>query len=220
MIRRSIDRGQRAAVRLVAGGAVALNMALTMAFTVALLAGCGGSSPLDNAPTIVNPASTSSNKLSFRYFQRCINPIFLTPLPINQNGTVSTNTCAGSGCHDNASGTGGALRVLPAAQAVDLANPANTPDAVRTTDMYKNFYSAQGEVVIGQPSQSRLLNKPLVRGVLHGGGQIFANDQDANARRIAYWINNPMPQGQDEFSTAANALFTPPDAETGTCNSN
>ena len=31
-----------------------------------------------------------------------------------------------------------------AAQAVDLADPANTPDAIRATDMYKNFYSAQG----------------------------------------------------------------------------
>ena len=36
--------------------------------------------------------------------------------------------------------------------------------------MYKNFYSAQGAVVLGSPTQSRLLTKPLVQGVLHGGG--------------------------------------------------
>jgi hypothetical protein len=27
-----------------------------------------------------------------------------------------------------------------------------------------------------------------------------------------------MPQGQDEFSSAANAMFTPPDPSVGVCN--
>ena len=27
-----------------------------------------------------------------------------------------------------------------------------------------------------------------------------------------------MPQGQDEFSSAANGMFTPADPNTGTCN--
>lgn len=184
------------------------------------LASCGGgnSNPLDNPPLVNNPPGVSGQKLSFAYFQRCINPIFLTPLTINQNGVISTNTCAGSGCHDDANGTGGAFRVVPSAQPVDMTNPANTPDVTRASDMYKNFYSAQGEVLLGSPTQSRLLAKPLLMNVLHGGGLIFENDQDPNVRLIQYWITHPMPAGQDEFSSAANGLFTPPDAATGACN--
>ncbi len=41
---------------------------------------------------------------------------------------------------------------------------------------------------------------------------------EANARLIAYWINRPAPEGQDEFSTSAASMFTPPDPATGTCN--
>jgi hypothetical protein len=184
-----------------------------------LLAGCGGgSNPFDNPPDVSNPAKVGGQKLSFAYFQRCIDPILLAKLTITHDGTTSTNTCAGAGCHDNTTGTGGALRVVPSAQAVDLADPANTPDTVRASDMYKNFYSAQGSVVVGVPTQSRLLTKPLLMGVLHGGGLIFADDQDPNAVLIQYWITHPMPQGQDEFSPAGNALFTPADAQAGACN--
>ena len=76
--------------------------------------------------------------------------------------------------------------------------------------MYKNFYSAQGATVFGVPAQSRLFQKPLLLNILHGGGLVFANEQDINARRIAYWISQPAPQGQDEFT------FTPADPS-GTC---
>ena len=106
----------------------------------------------------------------------------------------------------------------PGAQPVDLADPANTPEVIRLSDMYKNFYSAQGSTIIGSPTQSRLLAKPLLRNVLHGGGLIFDSDQDPLAQLIAYWITHPVPQNSDEFSPS-NGLFTPPDASTGTCNS-
>jgi hypothetical protein len=194
-------------------------MRVAAAALVAAAAGCGGSgsNPFDIPPEVSNPAQTSGRKLSFAYFQRCVYPIFQAQLQINVNGVVSTNSCAASGCHDNANGTGGALRLFPAAE-VDLTDPASTPDAIRATDMYKNFYSAQGETVIGSPATSRLLNKPLIRGVLHGGGLIFASDQDPNARAFAYWISRPMPLGQDEFGSAANSMFTPPDPSTGACN--
>jgi hypothetical protein len=183
------------------------------------LAGCGGgSNPVGNPPLIENPAGSTGGKLSFAYFQKCINPIFLAQLQINVNNVISTNTCAGSGCHDNATGTGGAFRVVPSATAVDITDPANTPDVIRTSDIYKNFYSAQGEVVLGTPAQSRLLIKPQLLNVLHGGGLIFASAQDPNVKLIEYWISHPMPQGQDEFSAAGNALFTPADPATGTCN--
>ena len=184
------------------------------------LAACGGggSNPVGNPPDVSNPAGTTGQKLSFAYFQKCINPIFLARLQINIGGAISTNTCAGSGCHDNTTGTGGALRVVANAQLVDLTNPANTPDVIRASDMYKNFYSAQGSVVIGTPTQSRLLTKPLVLNVLHGGGLIFENAQDPNARLMQYWMTHPAPNGQDEFSTATYSMFTPADPTTGTCN--
>ncbi len=183
------------------------------------LSGCGGgSNPLDNPADVSNPLELTGQKLSFAYFQKCINPIFLAQLQVNRNGTVSTNTCAGSGCHDNTNGTGGALRIVASAQAVDLTDPANTPDVIRASDIYKNFYSAQGSAVIGSTTQSRLLAKPMLLNVLHGGGLIFESDQDPSAKLIAYWITHPAPQGRDEFSTASDAMFTPADPVAGECN--
>ena len=182
------------------------------------LASCGGGNPFGNPDEVQNPAGFGGQRLSFAYFQRCIHPIFLAELQIQQGGVTSINTCAGSGCHANATGTGGAFRLEPAATPVDLADPAMTPEAIRTTDMYKNFYSAQGEVVIGSTPQSRLIAKPLLLGVLHGGGLIFESEDDPNAKLIKYWITHPAPLGQDEFSTATYTMFTPPDPATGTCN--
>ena len=181
-------------------------LALTM------LASCGGSggNPLGNPPNVSNPGGTTGQKLAFAYFQRCINPIFFTQ--------IGTNTCGASGCHDNINGTGGALRVIPGAQVIDVTNAANTPDVIRASDMYKNFFSAQGQVLLASPQDSRLLNKPLVRGVLHGGGQIFASDQDPLVKLIEYWITHPAPLGQDEFSTTTYSMFTPADPNAGTCN--
>jgi hypothetical protein len=134
------------------------------------LIGCGGggSNPLDNPAAISNPVTVSGQRLSFAYFQKCINPIFDKQLQIQFSGSTSTNSCAGSGCHDTMAGTGGAFRVVPLARALDLADVANTSDVIRASDMYKNFYSSQGEVVAGSPTQSRLLAKPLLLNVLHG----------------------------------------------------
>jgi len=187
------------------------------AIAATTLAGCGGSSsnPFDNPAPIANePGGTTGQKLSFVYFQKCINPIFLKDLPAQGGGT---NTCAGSGCHA-LTGSGGALRLVPTATAVDLTKAANTPDVVRTSDMYKNYYSSQGEVVVGSTTQSRLLTKPQLQGVLHGGGLIFTDPNDPNIKLMQYWITHPAPQGQDEFSAAAANMFTPADPATGTCN--
>ena len=115
-------------------------------------------------------------------------------------------------------GTGGAFRLIPAAQPLDLSDPANTPDVIRASDMYKNFYSAQGMVVVGNPQESRLVVKPLVLNVFHGGGQVFPSESDPNIQLIKYWITHPAPLGQDEFSTATYTMFTPADPKTGTCN--
>ena len=185
----------------------------------AALGGCGGgSNPLGNPESIENPPGAGGQKLSFAYFQRCVYPIFLAELPIHQGNVSSINTCAGSGCHDNTNGTGGAFRVVQNAATIDITDPANTADAIRATDMYKNFYSAQAAVVLGSPTESRLLTKPLVQGVLHGGGIVFETPDDPNAKVIAFWISRPVPAGHDEFSPSANNLFTPADPNTGTCN--
>jgi predicted small lipoprotein YifL len=181
------------------------------------LAACGGSNPLSNPPAVSNPEADQGHQhLAFAYFQKCINPIFLAQLQIQ--GTAAFNTCAGAGCHDTVTGNGGAFRLVPGAQMVDVSDPANTPDVIRLTDIYKNFYSAQGEVVLGNTSQSRLLVKPLVLNVFHGGGLIFPSENDPNVKLIKYWISHPAPLGQDEFSTATYTMFTPADPKTGTCN--
>lgn len=190
----------------------------TLASTLAggaMLAACGGGSPLDNPDTLRNPPGVTGQKLSFIYFQRCVNPVLITPLPVNINGQVSVNTCAASGCHDNVSGTGGALRLLGNAPVVD---PTQGATAIRASDIYKNYYSSLGETVVGAPDQSRLLNKPLVRNILHGGGLIFESPDDPGAKLFRYWINRPMPQGQDEFSAAANTMFANSDPVNGACN--
>lgn len=175
----------------------------------AAAAGCGGGGAFGNAPDVINPPAVSGQKLSFEYFQRCVNPVLVALLQVPGGGTQS---CASSGCHDDANGTGGAFRMVAGAT---LVAPVSDPATVRTTDMYKNFFSAMGSSVIGAPASSRMLNKPLVRGVLHGGGVIFASDTDPNLKRIEYWISKSMP---DEFSSASAGMFTPPDPATGICN--
>ena len=191
----------------------------------ALLVGCGGGGdPLSNPGNVGNPVVTGGATLAFPYFEKCIFPIFLKQLPITQNGVSSTNTCSGAGCHDSNTGTGGALRVIVAATPIadtDLAAAASDSamaTAIRATDMYKNFYSAQGTTVFGSPIQSRLFDKPLVLNVLHGGGRIFTSQDDPSAKLISYWISHPVPNGQDEFSISSYSMFTPADPATGTCN--
>jgi hypothetical protein len=138
---------------------------------------------------------------------------------LQAQGSSTTNSCAALGCHDNTHGTGGAFRVINGAATLDVSNTVtNTPVVIRASDMYKNFYSAQSEVIINAPAQSRLLAKPELLNVLHGGGQIFASDTDPNVLLLKYWINHPAPSGQDEFSTATASMFTPADPMTGTCN--
>jgi hypothetical protein len=179
------------------------------AVAAAMLTACGGGNP----PDVVNTPGGGGQNLSFVYFQKCVNPVLIAQLSLPAGGTGS---CAASGCHDNVNGTGGAFRMRESAAAVNLATTST--DEARLSEMYRNFYSAQGSSVIGSPASSKMLSKPLVQGVLHGGGQIFANADAPEAKLIAYWISKAMPQGQDEFSSASASMFTPADPATGTCN--
>ena len=63
-----------------------------------LVAGCGGGNPLDNPPLVDNPLATGGRKLSFAYFQRCVQPVLLSPL--GSAGAAGPATCASSGCHE------------------------------------------------------------------------------------------------------------------------
>ena len=141
------------------------SLALPLALSLGLAA-CGGgdsANPLSNPATVSNPLNTGGQKLSFAYFQYCVAPILAANLPALQG--LGTNSCASGGCHDTVTGTGGALRLIGSAAAVSLASSA---DVIRASDMYKNYYSSQGAVVVGAPAQSRLVAKPLLL-VQHGG---------------------------------------------------
>lgn len=188
---------------------------------------CGGGT-FDNAPTVQNPRGNANGQaLSFAYFQRCVQPVLKKDLPVRIGNQTVVNSCAASGCHDNANGTGGALRLTAGAPDVPIAlgSPPNgtvangglTPAQIRESEMYRNFYSAQGESIIGAPLSSRLILKPLVQTVLHGGGLVFETADNADAKIIRYWISRPMPAGQDEFSDAAQALFAGGDIANGAC---
>ncbi len=185
----------------------------------ALLGACGGG---DHA-LVGNPALGSSQLLSYAYFQQCVEPIFNEPLPVTVNGAVVSNTCSASGCHDARNGPGGAFRVIATAQPVLLPSPPATfpvslPGVIRASDMYRNYLSALGESVPGSPATSRLFQKPQLLGVQHGGGLILPNPLDPKVAIISYWISHPVPAGQDEFSTAMYGMFTPPDPNSGSCN--
>jgi hypothetical protein len=188
---------------------------------LAVFSGCGDGSannPLDNPPLVDNAPGTSQSRLSFAYYQRCVQPIFTAALTVTVNGVTRTSTCVSSGCHGDTQGRGGALRIAAGAQLIDVTQAANTPAVIRATEMYRNFASAQGVAQVRTASGSLLLVKPLQLGALHDGGTNFVNDQDPLVRRLRYWIETPVPAGQDEFSPAAYAMFTPADPNAGACN--
>ena len=167
------------------------------------LGGCGGGAdPLGNPPAVADSGGAVGTVLSFAYFQSCIDPILNAPHQITLNGTTITNVCSSSGCHALTTGRGAAFRVVPTATPVGLSD---APATIRAQPMYQNFFSAQAMTVVGDPSQSLLINKPLTRGVLHGGGLIFASAGDPNIAQMEFWISNPMPAGQDEFGTTGSA---------------
>ena len=87
-----------------------------------------------------------------------------------------------------------------------------TSNGIVRTATFEVIGAKIASTVIGAPGESRLLEKPMLQ-VLHGGGQIFFDLNDPNAKRISFWISRPMPQGQDEFSIAGNSMLT----STGVC---
>lgn len=115
------------------------------------------------------------------YYEACINPIFTEPLVVE--GSNATVTCAGEGCHNIASGAGGAFKLIPNAEP-------------RSDDMTGNYIAAKSFTNVADPALSKLLLEPLagssptVGG--HGGGDIFADPNDSRYQEIYYWISNPQ----------------------------
>lgn len=165
-------------------------------------------SPLSGCDPVENTPGSPTGTLCFDYFQRCVYPLALdAALPIDRNNDgvfEAINTCSASGCHQEPGTSGGALRVAPGLTPVDLNTM--TVDQVRATTLYATFKSVTGSADIDSPRQSNLLRKPLVE-VSHGGGRVFASDQDSAARQLLFWITNRAPAGGDEFSAQCASLF-------------
>ncbi len=184
------------------------------------LAACGGSSnPLGNPPVVSNPQSTQGNQhLSFAYFQKCINPIFLAQLPdpgnVDHQHLRRRWLSRHSDRHRRRFSFGAGARRRSTSR-----DPANTPDVIRATDIYKNFYSAQGDGRRRQHHAEPARRQAAACSASSTAAARSSRDEnDPNIKLIKYWITHPAPLGQDEFSTATYTMFTPADPKTGTCN--
>ncbi|GMR20824.1 MAG: hypothetical protein BMS9Abin36_1421 [Gammaproteobacteria bacterium] len=132
------------------------------------------------------------NTLCFNYFQSCINPI------LDEN--IAGKTCSASGCHRQGEAFGGAFRTDPTA-------------ADGSTEMLANFISAKGATNLNNAANSKLLTKPLVSGILHGGGVVFTT-ADPQYSEILYWINNSVTAQDDPicdnlFNGTACQIYNP-----------
>ncbi len=122
------------------------------------------------------PQAQIGQSLCLADFEVCVNPIFDATL----NGRLGQVTCAASGCHDQAAGSGGAFKIFANAQ------PASN-------EMLANFFAAKSFANLDDPPQSKLLLEPL-QGVTaitgtHTGGDIFPDTADACYQAIADWIS-------------------------------
>ena len=90
------------------------------------LAACGGGHRTRSAipPTVSNPLNDQgSQHLVVRVLPEVHQPDLPRAAADPGQRLDSTNTCAGAGCHDTVTGTGGALPRRPGAQPVDLTRP-------------------------------------------------------------------------------------------------
>jgi predicted CxxxxCH...CXXCH cytochrome family protein len=142
-----------------------------------LLAGGCGDTLLPGSPVTPAPVQASGSSLCFPDYQKCVSPIFDATLQ-GESGVV---TCSAAGCHSQATGSGGAFKIYPNAQA-------------DSAEMQSNFFSAQSFADLDDPADSKLLLKPSVmgrsQGVGHAGGNIFPSPSDACYIAIKTWISN------------------------------
>ena len=92
----------------------------------------------------VEPVAASGSTLCVADYEACVNPVFDAVL----TGKTGQTTCAGSGCHNVNSGSGGAFKVFPNAE------PGST-------EMLANFFAAKGFANLDEPANSKLILEPL-----------------------------------------------------------
>lgn len=99
--------------------------------------------------------------------------------------------CSQQGCHfrdkvnPNIGGPGGSLRLF-----ICTAGDPCTPE-----ELLANHDSAAGMSDIVNPSNSKLLTKPLALqegGLQHLGGEIFLNTTDSDYLAVLTWIQSPL----------------------------
>lgn len=139
---------------------------LLLAAIVGLAAGC--------EQVTVEQSQATGQTLCRLDYETCVDPIFHSVI----SGRTGPVTCSASGCHDNVSGSGGGLKLVP--------NPG-TP-----ADLQANFLRARTFGNLNAPDQSKLLLEPLtgqsaISGT-HTGGDIFPGTNDACYRVVRDWI--------------------------------
>ncbi|MFQ5579475.1 MAG: hypothetical protein ACE5FZ_02590 [Nitrospiria bacterium] len=98
--------------------------------------------------------------------------------------------CTQNGCHfrdkanPNIGGPGGSLRLY-----ICTVNDPCTPE-----ELLANHDSSAGMSDIVNPSNSRLLTKPLALpgGIQHLGGEIFSSTTDPDYLAVLSWIQSPL----------------------------
>lgn len=127
----------------------------------------------------VTPEASATRTLCYADFEACVSPILDAQLAARA-GPV---TCAASGCHDQAAGSGGAFKIYP-------------QPAPGSAEMLANFFAARAFANLDDPSRSKLLLEPL-EGVssisgTHTGGDIFPGTGDACYVAIHDWISTQV----------------------------
>ena len=145
------------------------------------VSGCrcgGGSNPLDNPADVAEPARTrrarscrsptsrsASTRSSWRSCRSTCNGAIVDQHLRRRRAATTTPTAPAALCAS-----------WQRRRPIDLTDPANTPDVdPRQRHVQELLLGAGLEVVIGSPTQSRLLAKPMLLNVLHGGGLVFAD---------------------------------------------
>ena len=141
-------------------------------------------------------------------------------LPIQLNGTTTTNTCAGSGCHDNANGTGGAFRVVADARP---SRPHRSGEHGRRHPRQRHVQElllGAGRGGVRLAAQSRLLwPSRWCTACCTAAADLRRTRHDANAQADRVLDQPPgAARARTSSARATYSMFTPADPNTGTCN--
>ena len=161
--------------------------------TVLLLPLAGCNDGVDN-----EPAAATGGTLCVADFEQCVNPIFDAVI----TGRTGQATCAGSGCHEAGTGSGGAFKVFANAQ-------PGSPEIL------SNFFAAKGFANLDDPGKSKVLLEPLqgessISGT-HTGGDIFPDTADSCYQAVFQWASTRVSEAD---STSCGLCTT---VNTATC---